>query len=279
MRVIGVVDLLAGRAVHARAGRRESYRPVTAVAGSPIEAGDALGLARAYMDRLGLTEMYAADLDAIMGTKGDGPRGGPDGGPDKVRPAGASQDAIVAAMAALGAPLWLDAGVSSADRARHALDLGAARVVVGLETLTSFDALTRICAALGGDRVAFSLDLRDGKPVFAAGASDGVGPGEPAHVVAARAAHSGAGAVIVLDLARVGTGAGLDLALIARVRETTPGLTLVAGGGIGGLEDLVRLADSGCDGALVATALHDGRLGAAEVTAARRLAGHRSPTL
>ena len=28
MRVIGVVDLLAGRAVHARAGRRESYAPV-----------------------------------------------------------------------------------------------------------------------------------------------------------------------------------------------------------------------------------------------------------
>jgi len=270
MRVIGVVDLLAGRAVHARAGRRESYRPVTAVAGSPIEAGDALGLARAYMDRLGLTEMYAADLDAIMGTKGDGPRGGPDGGPDKVRPAGASQDAIVAAMAALGAPLWLDAGVSSADRARHALDLGAARVVVGLETLTSFDALTRICAELGGDRVAFSLDLRDGKPVFAAGAGGGAGPGEPAYIVAARAAHSGAGAVIVLDLARVGTGAGLDLALIARVRETTPGLTLVAGGGIGGLEDLVRLADSGCDGALVATALHDGRIGAGEIAAARR---------
>ena len=68
----------------------------------------------------------------------------------------------------------------------------------------------------------------------------------------------------------MGTGSGLDLALIARVRETTPGLTLVAGGGIGGLEDLVRLADSGCDGALVATALHDGRLGAAEVTAAQR---------
>ena len=295
MRVIGVVDLLAGRAVHARAGRRESYRPVTAVAGSPIEAGDALGLARAYIDRLGLTEMYAADLDAIMGTKEGGPHdgadpdGGPnkvrptvsrdttDGGPDKVRPTGgsqdrptASQDTIVAAMAALGAPLWLDAGVSSADRARHALDLGAARVVVGLETLTSFDELGQICAELGGDRVAFSLDLRDGEPVFAAGASGGVRLGEPAHIVAGRAAGAGAGAVIVIDLARVGTGTGLDLALVARVRETTPGLTLVAGGGIGGLEDLVRLADSGCDGALVATALHDGRLGAAEVTAAQR---------
>ena len=89
--------------------------------------------------------------------------------------------------------------------------------------------------------------------------------------MAARAASAGAGAVIVIDLARVGTGAGLDLALIARVRETTPGLTLVAGGGVRGLDDLARLADSGCDGALVATALHDGRLGAAPRSTAAAL--------
>jgi uncharacterized protein related to proFAR isomerase len=102
--------------------------------------------------------------------------------------------------------------------------------------------------------------------------------------VAMRAADAGAGAVIVIDLARVGTGTGLDLALIDRVREATPGLTLVAGGGVRGPEDLARLADSGCDGALVATALHDGRLSAADVAAAQRLGrnpqqpGHRRLT-
>ena len=93
VRIIGVVDLLAGRAVHARAGQRETYRPVTSVAGTAIESGDALALARSYVARLGLTELYAADLDAIMG--------------------GASQDTLVAALAAVGVPLWLDAGVSS----------------------------------------------------------------------------------------------------------------------------------------------------------------------
>jgi phosphoribosylformimino-5-aminoimidazole carboxamide ribotide isomerase len=268
--VIGVVDLLAGRAVHAVAGRRASYRPVKAVAGSPIEPGDGLALARAYMDRLGLTELYAADLDAILNRLCVQPDA-------SARQGAKSQDTIVAAMAALGAPLWLDAGVSSVDHGRHVLGLGAAHVVVGLETLPSFDALAGICAALGGDRVAFSLDLRDGEPVFVSGvsgvsrASGGIPTGEPAHLVAARAAAAGAGAVIVIDLARVGTGTGLDLGLIARVREATPGLTLLAGGGVRGLEDFARLADSGCDGVLVATALHGGTLGAAEVAAAQRL--------
>jgi phosphoribosylformimino-5-aminoimidazole carboxamide ribotide isomerase len=251
LRVIGVIDLLAGRAVQARAGRREAYQPVRSAAGAPVD-GDAVTLARTYATRAGLTELYVADLDAIQGR--------------------APQDAPVAAIAALGTPFWLDAGVSDAGRARDALDRGATRLIVGLETLTSFESLEEICAAVGADRVAFSLDLRDGVPISA---SDRIRPGEllSAPLVAARAASAGASAVIVIDLARVGTGAGLDLELIAGVREAVPGLTLLAGGGVRGQEDLARLADCGCDGALVATAVHEGRIGAAEVAQATLLAG------
>ena len=250
MRVIGVVDLLDGRAVHARAGKRESYAPVRTVAGSNLAPGDALAIARAYLDRLGITELYVADLDAIMGR--------------------APQDAIVTSLAALGAPLSLDAGASSVDRARHAIHLGASSVVVALETLSSYDALSEICTATGGARVAFSLDLRDGEPIIASSAPGSRGgiPGEPVDAIAGRAADAGVGALIVIDLARVGTGGGLDLRLIARVRDAAPGLPLLAGGGVSGLDDLVRLAEAGCDGALVATALQDGRLGATGVAAA-----------
>jgi phosphoribosylformimino-5-aminoimidazole carboxamide ribotide isomerase len=87
--------------------------------------------------------------------------------------------------------------------------------------------------------------------------------------VAKRAAQAGVGAVIVIDLARVGMGTGLDLALIGRVRDAVPGVTVLAGGGVRGPDDLAQLADAGCDGALVATALHDGRLGADDVAAAK----------
>jgi phosphoribosylformimino-5-aminoimidazole carboxamide ribotide isomerase len=76
--------------------------------------------------------------------------------------------------------------------------------------------------------------------------------------------------VIVLDLARVGSGTGVDLDLLARVRRAAPGLALLAGGGVRDAADLDRLADAGCDGALVATALHDGRIGAAEVARVAR---------
>lgn len=227
MRVVGVVDMRGGRAVHARAGAREDYAPI----------GDAVELARTYVDRHGLGELYVANLDAI----------------EAVAAAGWAGLRTVTDIAALGAAVWLDAGVSSIDRARESIAMGAAHVVVGLETLSSFAALRQICDGIGGRHVAFSLDLRGGDPI-------GIGHGDAADVVAARAADAGIGAIIVLDLARVGMKSGVDLNLIARVRKAAPAVTLLAGGGVRGPEDLERLADAGADGALVATALLDGSL-------------------
>ena len=244
--------MLNGRAVHARAGDREQYEPVRAVAGAALEPGDARVLARAYLERFGLTELYAADLDAIAGR--------------------ASQDQLVAELTRLG-DVWLDAGVSSVDRARHAIALGAAHVIVGLETLSSWDALGGICAAVGGQRVAFSLDLRDGEPLMRRDLARNEAP----EGLASRAADAGVQSIIVIDLKKVGTGVGLDLVLIARVRETVPHVTLLAGGGVRGLEDIRSLAEVGCDGVLVATALHDGRLGAADVASAREARLKGSP--
>ena len=224
MRVAGVIDLRGGRAVRAYAGQRDQYQSI----------GDALDLARLYVDRYKLTELYVADLDAIESGRND-----------VVRPAPA-----ITQIAGLGASLWLDAGISSVDRARHALDLGATQVVVGLETLPSFDVLREICTTVGGEHVAFSLDLRIGQPI----AGDGI-PREAPEELAARAADAGVASVIVIDLARVGTRTGIDFDLLARVRMTVPDLTLFAGGGVSGLQDLEKLAGLGCEGALVATAL------------------------
>src|SRR5215813_2540395 len=143
MQVIGVIDLRGGQAVHARAGRRELYQPVRSVAGATVQPGDAVALARTYVEGLGINELYVADLDALGGQP--------------------PQDTLSAAIAAIGAPLLLDIGVTSIDRARHALALGANRVVVALETLSDFETLRDICGVIGGEQVAFSLDLRDGQ--------------------------------------------------------------------------------------------------------------------
>ena len=243
MQLLGVIDLMAGRAVRARGGIREQYAPVGTIGSTTID-GDPLALARVYVDQFGLSTLYAADLDAIGG--------------------GETNGAVIRGLAAV-APVWVDAGVSSAVSARRLIDLGAARAVVALETLTSFEALSAICAGVGREQVAFSLDLRAGEPVIRvppAGPLRGTGPTLSATDIAARAAGAGAGVIIVIDLARVGSATGPDFDLLSRVRAEVPGVILFAGGGVRGVADLTRLADLGCDGALVASAFHDGALSA-----------------
>jgi phosphoribosylformimino-5-aminoimidazole carboxamide ribotide isomerase len=91
--------------------------------------------------------------------------------------------------------------------------------------------------------------------------------------LAGQAAAMGVGAILVLDLGRVGTGTGVDLGLLEALRRRHPAVRLFAGGGVLTRKDLERMEESGCDGALVASALHVGRITAEDVAALRHVAG------
>jgi phosphoribosylformimino-5-aminoimidazole carboxamide ribotide isomerase len=74
------------------------------------------------------------------------------------------------------------------------------------------------------------------------------------------------GGLIVLDLAQVGVGAGLSTAaLCQQIREAVPQLPLITGGGVRGPQDLATVETWGVAGVLVASALHDRHLTAADV--------------
>ena len=229
MRVVGVIDLKDGTAVHAVRGERERYRPVHSVVGG--EDGDALALARGFRS-LGLEELYVADLDAITG---------------------AGENRATIAALAREARVMVDAGVSEPEPVRALLDLGAHRVIVGTETLRDPDALP------GG--VVLSIDLRDGRLL----SPDPQLAGLPALDAVKRLHREALRDVIVLDLARVGSGAGLDFELIAEIHAAFPALELLAGGGVRDAADLRALAAAGAAGALVATALHTGVIGRSEL--------------
>jgi uncharacterized protein related to proFAR isomerase len=59
----------------------------------------------------------------------------------------------------------------------------------------------------------------------------------------------------------------VDLELLEALRRGFPSVRLLAGGGVGGRHDLDLVRDAGCDGVLVATVIHTGRIGAADLRA------------
>ncbi len=67
--------------------------------------------------------------------------------------------------------------------------------------------------------------------------------------------------VIVMTLARVGLNEGPDLDAFAAIKAQAGSCEVFAAGGVRGAMDLAALKQAGAAGALIASALHDGRLG------------------
>ncbi len=133
---------------------------------------------------------------------------------------------------------WLDAGGRAVPGVR-------ARTVVGSESLPG-----DVVPVLPGDGV-LSLDFRGETFLGPRGLlEDGQAwPGE----------------VIVMTLERVGSGQGPDLERLASLRARAPDKRYYAAGGVRDGADLGALARAGATGVLLASALHDGRLGREEL--------------
>jgi HisA/HisF family protein len=233
MLVLPVLDILAGNAVHALAGRRNEYRPIVS---RLTPNHDPLAIANAIRKEFGLNALYLADLDGIAGRLPD---------LDLFR-----------RLTADGFQLLIDAGVGRRQEAQAISELPGANVVVGLETCHSPDDLANITSKTCA--VTFSLDLYRGAPRRQ---HDSTGWSDQPDAIARQAVEANASAIIVLDLADVGmsTGGSSDL-LCRKIRLNFPGIGLIAGGGVRGPIDLVRLDDLKVDAVLVASALHSGHL-------------------
>lgn len=227
--------------MHARGGARAVYQPVQSVL-TPERDGDPLLLARRFRQRLAVERCYVADLDALTG--------------------GARQLDLLRQLVrpehGFGPGLMVDAAIHDAESARSLLDLGATTVIIALESLPGPRALEHLIRSLEPGALLLSLDLRGGRPVTRAGA-DWEGGHDPL-ALARTLARTGLGRLLILDVALVGKNEGPPFETILAIHSALPELDLLAGGGVRHEADLARLEQLGVSAALVATALHDGRL-------------------
>jgi phosphoribosylformimino-5-aminoimidazole carboxamide ribotide isomerase len=222
MNVIPVLDLRGGAVVRAQMGQRDLYKPIVTPLSPTSDPVDVtLGLLSVYP----FMTFYLADLDAIEGT-GDNAN---------------VLHRLRAAFPALA--FWVDNGVASVAAAKRWLDADLGDLVIGSESQKDM-ALVRHLAR--HDRIVLSLDFRG--DAF---------QGPPALIDDATAWPQ---RLIVMTLARVGSGAGPDLDRLRAVRDAAPGRSIYAAGGVRDGADLAALRSAGMAGALVATSLHDGRL-------------------
>jgi phosphoribosylformimino-5-aminoimidazole carboxamide ribotide isomerase len=223
VRCIFVMDILNGRVVHAVRGERSGYRPIDQ-SSSIVTTSDPLGV----LDEVSPREIYVADLDRLT-----------DSGDNLETIEKISREVST----------WADIGIENAGD-MDCLSEGIVPVL-GTETV-SLATLERAASERG---VVASIDMKARRVLARDRELAALSPLK----VIERLNSLQLKAVILLELDRVGTSSGLDrdfLQEAASLSRHPP----ILGGGVKGLDDLQALEEMGFDGALVATAVHNGRI-------------------
>lgn len=239
MFVLPVIDLLNGIVVRGVAGQRSQYQPLKSTLTTSTLP---LDVARSLRSSFGFIQFYLADLDAILHERPnwDGYR----------------------KLIDDGFELLIDAGIRDVEQSLRVRRMGA-EPIIGLELCPSPDVLAKIVAANEG-RITFSLDLMNGRPILCNNAK---GWRDTPLEVARQSIAAGVTSMIVLDLSDVGTSSGGRTEPLCRsLANEFPDLCLICGGGVRGPDDLKNFHAAGASGMLVASALHDGRLTAEDVS-------------
>ena len=222
LKIIPVIDIKSGKAVHAVKGERANYHPLNT---ELCTEGDPYALIDALRSRFPFSTIYIADLDALMGQ--------------------APNRNLIQNLTAQFANIrfWIDQGFVFPDH-KIASDWPWTPVI-GTESLD--DSALKTQAPLCPEPAILSLDFA---------ASGFLGP----HILLA-SDEFWPQRVIVMSLVNVGAEQGPNWELLSWFKRKWPQQYLIAAGGVRNEQDLKRLAESGFDGVLVATALHRGRIG------------------
>jgi phosphoribosylformimino-5-aminoimidazole carboxamide ribotide isomerase len=232
LKIIPVLDVLGGVAVHAVRGRRKDYQALKSVLCASSEPVDVAAALKA----LGFSELYVADLDAITG--------------------GHPNLSLFTRIAdATGLELMVDAGVTSLEAAEEVLNSQVSKVIIGTETLTSAGFVAEAVASFGSEKIVVSLDLMGDRVLSR------FNLGRLAEPVAflRELVGQGVSQVIVLDLQKVGSSEGVNTPFLKDMLKNVQADVLV-GGGVRDIKDLLELKKLGVFGVLMATALHSGKI-------------------
>ena len=226
MLIVPAIDLLGGKVVRLQRG---AYDEVT------IYDSDPAARARRFRDE-GAERLHVVDLDgARAGTC-------------------VQESTIREVVRAFGPGVQVGGGVRTREAFESYVACGAERIVLGTAALREPAMVRALCNDFPG-RVIVAVDAKNGMV-----ATDGwTAVSETRAVDLARAfADAPLAAVLYTDVARDGTRVGPDVARTAELARET-GLSVIASGGIGSLDDLRELAaHAGVDAAIVGRALYDG---------------------
>ncbi len=222
-RIVFVMDIRNGEAVHAVRGEREKYKPVRSrICGSSVPMD--------IISKLMPREVYIADLDRLQHL-GD-------------------NFEIIKRISAKTKTM-VDTAAENMNDVEKCLGI-ADTAILGTET-ASLELIKEAVGRFPG-KINVSIDMKNGRVLT----RDRKMKMEPEKLVKMLDKYD-IKDIIVLELSKVGTGAGIDVEFLGRIVQLSSH-NILAGGGIRDMDDIRDLEKIGVSGALVATAAHSGKI-------------------
>ncbi len=234
LELLPAVDVQGGQAVQL----------VQGVAGSEKGFGDPVEAALNWQ-RAGAEWIHLVDLDAAFGR-------------------GNNRELLAGIVGRLDIDVEMSGGIRDDESLEAAMATGCRRVNIGTAALEQPEWCAKAIATYG-DRVAVGLDVR-GHTLAARGWTS---EGGDLYDVLARLDDEGCARYVVTDVNKDGMLQGPNLELLANVCQATD-RPVVASGGITELDDLralMGMVEQGVEGAIVGTALYEGRFTLADALA------------
>lgn len=227
MNIYPAIDMVEGRAVRLKQGRADDMTVY----------GDPLMLARQFYGE-GARYLHMVDLDGAFTGEG-------------------GNKALALEIARqVPAKIQLGGGIRDMATIERLLEGGISRVILGTAALKDPELVREAIKRYGGERIAIGIDARDGR-VAVQGWVEGsdVTPLE----LALSMREAGALYIIYTDIARDGMLSGPSLSSIGDLVEKS-GMRIIASGGVSSPEDVEKVKQLGCEGAIIGKALYEGRL-------------------
>jgi phosphoribosylformimino-5-aminoimidazole carboxamide ribotide isomerase len=236
MIIVPAIDLLGGKAVRLKEGRRED---ATVYHERPWELAATFAAG-------GAARVHIVDLDGAFA-----------GAPRQL-------DLVRRVLEAASLPMQVGGGIRDEAAVDAVLGAGARWAVLGTAAVKDPALVERVCRR-HPDKVIVAVDARDGRV-----AVDGWTTTSDIDAVelAARAAGWGAAKILYTDVSRDGLRGGPNVAATARLQAALGAVPVLASGGIGSLADLRALAAAGVRECIVGRAIYDGVFTVAEAVAA-----------
>src|SRR5262245_29743538 len=240
MKIYPAIDILGGRAVRLKQGRKQDVT----VYGEPVE------MATKWVQK-GAEWLHVVDLDGAF-----------EGQPQNL---GVLRDMVAAVP---NAKLQVGGGIRNMLTVESLLDAGIQRVVLGTAAVQDQDFVKKALAE-HPDHVAIGIDARDGNVRVS-------GWTEDSHIGAIELARKlqafGARIIDYSDISRDGVLTGPNVEATKEMLDKTD-LAVIASGGVSSISDLSRLAEIDhrrLDGVIIGKALYEGRIQIEEALANAR---------